>query len=192
MRHRRSGRSEAEEGEALDAEGRSPFTVNISSARLLLDPAAQGRHAMQNGSETAWLSLPQAAAALSCSVDTVRRRIKRGELPAKQVATQRGPAWRVLLSTPLSNVPTLGNDAGQPAGHEVNNAGVVALVELVGRLQEENRTLAGQVGFLQAQAQQAQETIRALQAGAEQAASVTPGGTVSPPPRPWWQFWKVS
>jgi excisionase family DNA binding protein len=150
---------------------------------------------MQNGHEDGWLSLPEAAAELNCSVDTVRRRIKRGELPAKQVATQRGNAWRVLLSTPLSSVPTVGNDATQPAAHEDKDAGIVALVELVSRLQEENRTLAGQLGFVQAQAQQAEETIRALQAGAEQAASDAPANDRTSeraavgPFRPWWKFW---
>src|SRR5262249_29180896 len=76
MRHTK-GQSDSEGGpQALTQRECRPFSSASTSARLLLDPAAQGRHAMQNGHETAWLSLPEAAAALNCSVDTVRRRIK--------------------------------------------------------------------------------------------------------------------
>src|SRR3712207_2953808 len=43
------------------------------------------------------LTLADAAARLGVSTDTVRRRIKRGELSARQVPTKFGPAWEVLL-----------------------------------------------------------------------------------------------
>ena len=146
---------------------------------------------MQETAENGWLSLAEAATALHCSVDTVRRRIKRGEITAKQVATQRGPAWRVLLGSLPGNLPPVEHVAPQPAEHAADGAGMVALVHLVGRLQEENRTLAGQVGFLQAQMQQAHETIRALQAGAEHEPSTTADPeTSSPAPQadqPWWK-----
>lgn len=55
-------------------------------------------------------------------------------------------------------------------------AGIVELVRLVGRLQEENRQIAGQAGFFRAkwedvevQLQRAQETIKMLQAPAPEA-----------------------
>jgi hypothetical protein len=78
------------------------------------------------------------------------------------------------------------------------------LVGLVRQLQEENRNLAGQLGFVQAQLQQARETIRLLQAPPPEA--VDGGGGVvieaatedlarereaaaAEQRRPWWRFW---
>lgn len=82
--------------------------------------AEHAQHAMHNGAEHAmhgtqppsptWLTIAEAAAALGVSVDTVRRRLKRGELVAEQTPTERGPVWRVAVdvvpsvpSTPGSN-----------------------------------------------------------------------------------------
>jgi hypothetical protein len=44
-----------------------------------------------------WLTLNEAADALGVSVHSVRRRARAGQLVARQVPTDRGPAWRVLL-----------------------------------------------------------------------------------------------
>jgi hypothetical protein len=44
-----------------------------------------------------WLTLAEAAAALGVSIHSVRRRARAGQLVARQVPTDRGPAWRVLL-----------------------------------------------------------------------------------------------
>jgi chromosome segregation ATPase len=59
----------------------------------------------------------------------------------------------------------------QSAAVEAEPAGITELVRLVGRLQEENRQIAGQAGFFrakwedaEAQLHQAQETIKLLQA----------------------------
>src|SRR3954462_14331310 len=56
-----------------------------------------------------WATLAEAASVLGCSVDTVRRRIRRGELHAMQDAGRHGPTWRVLLSTMPSTLPTVGS-----------------------------------------------------------------------------------
>ena len=72
------------------------------------------------------------------------------------------------------------------------------LVGLVRQLQEENRNLAGQLGFVQAQLQQAHDTIRLLQAPPPEPAPaddppIEAVATIreAPPaqPRPWWRFW---
>jgi hypothetical protein len=75
------------------------------------------------------------------------------------------------------------------------------LVALVRHLQEENRNLAGQLGFVQAQLQQAHETIRMLQAPPPEPPEPETGddtmvdavATIKEPPpepaRPWWRFW---
>ena len=44
-----------------------------------------------------WVSLRDAAEALGVSTDTVRRRLKRGNLPGEQRSTPHGPSWFVLL-----------------------------------------------------------------------------------------------
>jgi hypothetical protein len=44
-----------------------------------------------------WLSLRDAAECLGVSTDTVRRRLKRGDLPGEQRSTPHGPSWFVLL-----------------------------------------------------------------------------------------------
>ena len=46
---------------------------------------------------TRWYTIAEAAPVLGVSVDTVRRRLKRGELEARQVHTQHGPTWEVCL-----------------------------------------------------------------------------------------------
>jgi hypothetical protein len=84
---------------------------------------------------------------------------------------------------------------------------LVEALRLIGRLQEENRTLAGQMGYLQAQLEQARETIRALEAPrttqetphAAQDANLSEEGQntapeLSAPPRSWWAalaFWRT-
>lgn len=48
--------------------------------------------------DAAWVSMRDAAEAMGCSVDTVRRRIKRGDLPARKETTPQG--WRWLVQVP--------------------------------------------------------------------------------------------
>lgn len=74
---------------------------------------------------------------------------------------------------------------------------------LVEKLQEENRNLAGQLGFREAQLQQAHERIRLLEPGPVPTATASPGEEPDRPEepeaaesgepertaRPWWRFW---
>jgi len=57
-----------------------------------------------------WLSLSEAAVQLEISLDAVRRRMRRGDFPKRQVRTRHGMAWQVKL-TPAepgaSLLPTL-------------------------------------------------------------------------------------
>src|SRR5215213_9013440 len=120
-----------------------------------------------------WATLAEAASLLNCSVDTVRRRIRRGELHATQDAGRHGPTWRVLLSATPSTVPTVGStpsstpsvNGSTPSMTPSTDAAGPALLEalrLLDALRRENRDLAGQVGYLQARVQLQEETIRAL------------------------------
>ncbi len=153
---------------------------------------------------TRWYTIAEAAPILGVSVDTVRRRVKRGQLEARQVHTQHGPTWEVCLGT----VSTEHQDADRrPAngahGHAGGNAegiaggnagaGMVQLVALVDRLQRENRDLAGQVGYLQACVQMHEETIRALTAPRQPVEAPGAPESVDPttePSAPWWWFWE--
>jgi len=44
-----------------------------------------------------WLSLAEAAQQLGISVDAVRRRLRRGEYPRRQMRTRHGLIWQVQL-----------------------------------------------------------------------------------------------
>jgi excisionase family DNA binding protein len=143
------------------------------------------------------LTVDQAAAALHVSARTVHRRIKHGQLQAHKTQTPRGAVWCVHLdgaavmddSTPAPVSMTqdtravMDDSMATPAGvPELGRA-----LELVDRLQRENVQLAGQVGYLQAKLQDAQEQIRMLTMETDEP---TPATVDEARPRPWWQIWR--
>ena len=69
--------------------------------------------------------------------------------------------------------------------------GVVELVALVDKLQQQNLDLAGRLGFLQSELQQRDEQLKALQAPREELASQELPADATPAeerPRPsWWR-----
>ena len=161
-----------------------------------------------------WLTLADAAPQLGCSVDTLRRRVKRGEIEARQVRMRHGPTWQVRLEslpkvddvpravadgTPTvdprvgsapravaDGTPTVDPRVGSVPRHNADGVATVELVRLVGRLQEENRQLAGQVGFLQAQTQQLQDQVKLLQAPPADQVKES-GAEPEPARRRWWR-----
>jgi len=52
---------------------------------------------MHDAQQPEGVTIAEAAAHLGVSSDTVRRRIRRGDVQAMQVHTPNGPAWRVLM-----------------------------------------------------------------------------------------------
>jgi len=135
-----------------------------------------------------WVTIAEAAKRLGLSADRVRRRLKAGDFEARQVTTRYGPTWEIRLGDltqqdshaagmaptvrprvagPSKVGPTLAED--EAAAEETPAA--VELVRLVRHQQDQLTQLAGQVGFLQAQLQQAQETLKLLQAPPDAAAS---------------------
>jgi hypothetical protein len=142
-----------------------------------------------------WVTIAEAAKRLGLSPDRVRRRLKAGEFEARRVDSRYGPTWEIRLSdlppgdstspgvgpTAAPRVvigpgvaPTLAADDDSPAA--------VELVRLVRHQQDQLTQLAGQVGFLQAQLQQAHETIKLLQAPPDETAGG--GGPVGVEDRP--------
>jgi excisionase family DNA binding protein len=92
---------------------------------------------MQDAQHDQGVTIAEAAAQLGISSDTVRRRIRRGELAAVQVSTPNGPAWRVLLGSLSTLGSALGAAPSRPSDAE---AGYLALTALF--------TAGGVVGVL--------------------------------------------
>jgi hypothetical protein len=136
-----------------------------------------------------WVTIAEAARRLELSADRVRRRLKAGEFEARQVATRYGPTWEIRLrslrhedssspgvaptaaprvATTHRVVPSLAVDEAT----EDDGAAAVELVRLVRHQQDQLTQLAGQVGFLQAQLQQAHETIKLLEAPRDEVADI--------------------
>lgn len=138
--------------------------------------------------EDGWITPGEAAGRLGVSEKTVRRRAKRGTLEARQVPTRFGPMWQVRPPTVSPPSNTGGVLEGAPPAAE--------LVRWLRDLQEENRNLAGQVGYLQAQLQERDTRLLALTAGStpetrtedHQAASRAEVDSEHPR-RPWWMVW---
>src|SRR5688572_12239144 len=95
---------------------------------------------MQTDTTERWLPLADAARELGVSVDTLRRRLRKGQLVGEQRTTPQGFVWWVRIGAAAQVAPA----PMQPA-----QPGIVQLVTLVDRLQQENRDLAGMVGSLQ-------------------------------------------
>ncbi len=132
------------------------------------------------------LSLTEAAERLGLHPKTVRQRIKDGKLPAVKVDGPRGPEWRVYpdgvpftdrsrtLDGPSMDSPWTDPTASvespsadpEPTVNSPSVQGESAVVlealRLVDSLRRDNQQLAGQVGFLQAKLQDAQEENQQL------------------------------
>src|SRR5437867_3782973 len=98
---------------------------------------------MQDATQDNWLTIAEAAAVLGTSPDTVRRRIRRGEL----VAHHRARQVRVRVDGVHSNLHGTATMHGTAVQDQTE--GLLEALRLVDRLQRENRDLAGLVGALQ-------------------------------------------
>jgi hypothetical protein len=138
--------------------------------------------------EGRWLSLQEAAGELHVSLNTLRRRVKDGEITARKIDRKQGYRYEVLVpgTTWISEeVPD-----GDPGTSRVPPEQLEALrdaLQIVDRLTRENLELAGRVGFLQAQLPGVQERIALLEA--PPLPPIVENAAASGPPRPWWRFW---
>jgi excisionase family DNA binding protein len=162
------------------------------------------------------LSVQEAAARYGVSEKTIRRRIKSGTLPAFQQPTSQGFEWRVQVDGAAAQVDSMGaqvdgqpvqvppqttvqvDSTEEPAAPAAADAALLKSLDMVDRLQRENLELAGQVGFLQAKLQAAEQRILLLEAQSveqptEIEAETKPGDTQAPGQeetrrgRPWWR-----
>jgi len=112
------------------------------------------------------LSMKQAAERLGVSVDTIRRRLKKGELVSEKEPTPQGYEWRIIL-------PVDESDATEPQGEPASSpslAGVAIEVEL---LRERIDELKEERDVWREQAQrsgEAERELRILLRGAQELA----------------------
>lgn len=157
------------------------------------------------------VTIGEAARILGVGEQTIRRRIKRGELTAVRVERPQGHQWQVVIDQVVTRSPDqVTADADQVTGSQdlVNPLGpdqVTASLRLAqdltaqleqerarsAQLEQERAELYGRLGYFQAQLEQAQTQIKALAAPKEP----VPGGNAvlppaEPPKRPWWAFWR--
>src|SRR4051794_21073523 len=98
-----------------------------------------------------WVALTDAGKLLGVSVDTVRRRLRQGQLESRKVPTRHGPAWQVNL-----------HGVERQQYSEVGSADPTSsaeLVALVGQLFERITDLSQQVGYLRARVELAEAAI---------------------------------
>src|SRR5918996_3048842 len=158
----------------------------------------------------AWVSMTQAASCLGVSVDTIRRRLHRGELQGKQKPISQGFAWLIEIPDEViearrckdSNQPGARSEATESQGctqadatpdatqqgqseDSSHLAAILAaenalLRELVETYRDQLQVLQGE---LEAKRRDIQELHVLLQRSQDQRA------LLEPKIRRWWQFW---
>ncbi len=130
-----------------------PYPSQLDKTTLWVYPLSR---AMQNKEG---LSLTQAAEAMHLTRKTVRRHIKQGKIPYKLVPGKYGNEYRILelppnkiTGEPLDKTPTLALD-------------------IIHRLELENRNLAGQLGATQERVRTLENQVKLL----------------TTPHKPWWK-----
>ena len=169
--------------------------LHIYARRAMTDrvDGAPVRMTGSSGQRDGSFTVKDAAARLGVSERTIRRRIKDRVIDAQQVPTAQGYEWRVYLDTTAVHVDTPSTrHAGKGDGTPVQPASTPApelmkALEMVDRLQRENQQLAGQLGFVQAKLQDAEEQIRLLMAPADEPAPAVQPERVQQR-RSWWQL----
>src|SRR6185369_15262374 len=138
------------------------------------------------------LTIKEAAEQLQVHEKTVRHRIRTGELRGVKVPRPQGFEWRVFLdgAAPTQVIPDdmeVSTDEAH-VGSPSSSVDSVELVRLVEKLYEDNRQLAGQVGFLQAKLQDAEQKVHLLTVELDER-QVPQQGEPAPAakPRPLWR-----
>jgi len=105
------------------------------------------------------ITIAQAAKAMHLSPKTVRRQLKQGKIPYKLVPGKYGDEYRIL-ELPIDKIKE----------ESLDKTPALAL-DIIHRLEQENRNLAGQVGILQERNRQLENQVKLLTA----------------PKQPWWR-----
>ncbi len=136
------------------------------------------------------LSIEEAAESINVSPATIRRRIKTGEIAAFKRTTPYGFEWRIGAAPESIGLITTADQVvegpDQPVVESADQTPApetLELVRLVARLSQENQQLAGQLGYLQRQVHEQQETIQRLL----MAPKNEPEPAAELARRPWWR-----
>lgn len=162
------------------------------------------QHDAQADDDRRWVPLVEAARQLGISVDTARRRIRRGDWPTsatRQHSTPQGFTWEVDLGALRTSATEVrSTDPGTPPTrlHPAAEAGHLAAIlrDTQGALMQQTQAAAmwqARAEHLGQQLEQARGELLALKAP-DPVPVVEPLATPSPPPtqeppRPWWRVW---
>src|ERR1035437_2631658 len=105
--------------------------------------------------QTTGYSVADAAKALGVSTRTIRRHLKEGKLPYTKINGQFGEEYRI------TELPDLPKTADPPVLSSTELSGTVAL-DMIRRLEEENRNLAGQLGAAHEKIRNLEDKIKSL------------------------------
>jgi hypothetical protein len=167
---------------------------------------------LQQPGEGEWVSLAQASERVGVSIQTLRRRIRDGKLPARKISSPYGVAWTVSLSKLDGEVNTrkVVDEGGSSTGEGVDRGGspteeengqapsstlgMVEALELIERLQQEVVAKAeaasiwqGRAEMLSLQLGLAQERVLALEAPKEEPKAEESKAEANL--LPWWRWW---
>jgi chromosome segregation ATPase len=159
----------------------------------------------------AWVSMTQAASCLGVSVDTIRRRLHRGELQGKQKPISQGFAWLIEIpdevieasrckdskqpATRLEATESQGctqtdatPDAHQQQGQSEDSSQLAAILAAENALLRELvETYRDQLQILQEELEAKRRDIQELHVLLQR--SQDQRALLEPKARRWWQFW---
>lgn len=141
-------------------------TVEVDGIEIFSTPCdfgnLPGSYQQPTGSLQAGLSIKDAARVLGVSANTVRSRIKSGELPASKVKGPTGEQWRVFTSNLPTDCQQVTN-ALQASSQNGSSSEVQRLLDILEKQSVKLEVASGQIGYLQAQLQASQETVKLLE-----------------------------
>jgi len=129
------------------------------------------------------VSMTEAAEQLNVSVDTIRRRLAKGELKGSKESTPQGYRWRVDLPQDPSNHPRKdpsSHPRKDPSSHPQSQSQGATVTEAALALATQDARIASLESQLQAKDTQIDQLHRLLATTALNAA----------PARPWWKIWR--
>ena len=126
------------------------------------------------GQDVELLTIAEAAQRLGVSIDTVHRRLKRGQLSGHQHTTPQGFTW--LIEIPVA-----------PRDSESTPADAPAIAGDTHRLEQMVSMLQAQVDAHQLQLETKDQQIKELHVLLQQAQAALPAPRDM---RPWWRFWQ--
>jgi hypothetical protein len=132
------------------------------------------------------VSLPEAAQRLGVSVDTVKRRLRRGELKGRQEPRPQGYTW--LIEVPDNNSgSTADSNATSMADLDSGTVEVLNLREMLTMAQAQITVQQEQLAMKDQQLETKDRQIEQLHVLLQQAQAALPAPRENR--RSWWRFW---